>query len=1319
MWLIHGRPVTSQQIEEIVSQSFTPQDFASLCNAIAWASARRRCSSLPSFTERVNTKDGGVDAEWETELPHNSDYSSPLLGPGWNVFQYRKRDIFAGGRDKTFSSLKAGLKGAVKNLYKRTDRRPDRYVLFANLDLTHLTKAENAAKPQKRELKESILDGYDQPGNVHVEIVGAAELSTFLNDLPHLRSAFFTPTRFSTWQEAWLAHTNKKFFGAKVKLVGRDKELIDLRSMIDEPRIGAVVLSGPHNIGKTRLALEATDHRPIETVVALDPRSMSVSDLLALESPGVETVVIIEDPDMAEEFMDEVLAHTGLKLLITLPTAEKAPTPNFGRDDRIQVVQLNPLSDSQAHEILQAAGAKLDYSMESWVIEQAGGNPGILLFAVSLGTELRKTAATFVDDVARTFEQKIRRELGDTAIEILKLLSLLTHVGIRETPCKEIEVICSLFGGSLQPNTILNYLPRLTNAGIVRRGGSYVEVSPPLFANNLVASALRGRFTELCALFAALNQAARSRLIRRLRAVKGEEVTLFWDELFEPNGLFKDLPSALTNGYLLRLVAGTVPKRVSRLVEESLERMNLKERLSITGDARRELMSALEELLFRKKTSMAAIRCLALLAEAETESYGNNATGVFCESFHPLHPQVPLPLQNRLDLLKEILTPKNSVKLRLVGIKAIESGLGRLGATSLRRSSGPEPLDSRPHMTYGDVWNYAEALVDLLMEAAKSEEPILAKSAIEVLPRAIAEFAIQAWPETAVARFHTVVHWVLTDKVPISISDLTEALRLVLEVFKERRGKIAGETAVKLKECTKEIEALINRLDKGDFSTRLKRWGGNWTRDDREYELDERGKRIHRVQKELQALAIEAVDNPEALTDDLLMWLCSDDAKKAHMFFWWLGKMDSERMWLPRIEEMGTNQNGTTAFSAYFGGLSQTDRPFVSKRLYELTGARKVTPEAIVRATGYLGGDLPGVKRMETLIHEKLVDPVFVERQLVYGRWIDPLSSDEYLRLLKAIAGSNLENAAAVIDFFGMWLHNKRPIEGKLSEFAWQCLEAAPPVTDSDAYDCDQLASELAQSDTERGFRLLEKLLKQPYERECWNPIDRYRQKKFWDVLHRADRERGFRLVFSVALDDPLQRLRVRWNLSEVIDQESDADVLIELALESKRQAELVCESITRGRPGFWPIALKIIERHPNNRKIQSALTSSVEQIGQCIAGPYSVHLENCREDVERVLNDAATPAATRPWLEQLESSLRTRRERELISEVDEEVNDLRRAVEDPAAPERLWAINTLLRLGRLDQLRNLFTKDELLAILPKLQLPENELEEIRSKIED
>src|SRR3990172_9581333 len=184
MALVHGRAITSEEIERIVSERFTPKGFASLCNAVAWASSSRRCSALPSFTERVNARDGGVDAEWDIELPENESHQSILLGAGWNVFQYKQRSIVAQGRQAVFSNLRGDLSGAVADLCKRARRRPDRYVLFTNIDLTHLTTG------QKGQLRNAILDGYDnEAGNVRVEIVGAAELASLLNSHPHLRSA--------------------------------------------------------------------------------------------------------------------------------------------------------------------------------------------------------------------------------------------------------------------------------------------------------------------------------------------------------------------------------------------------------------------------------------------------------------------------------------------------------------------------------------------------------------------------------------------------------------------------------------------------------------------------------------------------------------------------------------------------------------------------------------------------------------------------------------------------------------------------------------------------------------------------------------------------------------------------------------------------------------------------------------------------------------------------------------------------------------------------------------------------------------------------
>ena len=208
MPLVYGKAISSEEVERIVSRQFTPAKFASLCNAIVWATAGRHCKSLPSFTERVNVKDGGIDAEWTIDLPDDGSAPAPLLGSGWNVFQYKQRDVTAQGRDVTFRNLKDGLKGAIKSLFKATGRRPDKYVIFHNIDVTHFTKG------QKSLLKKALLAGYDLSDNVAIEIVGAAEIATFLNDLPHLRLGFFQAEAFLDWQSAWQAHTKEKIFGA-------------------------------------------------------------------------------------------------------------------------------------------------------------------------------------------------------------------------------------------------------------------------------------------------------------------------------------------------------------------------------------------------------------------------------------------------------------------------------------------------------------------------------------------------------------------------------------------------------------------------------------------------------------------------------------------------------------------------------------------------------------------------------------------------------------------------------------------------------------------------------------------------------------------------------------------------------------------------------------------------------------------------------------------------------------------------------------------------------------------------------------------------
>lgn len=169
MALLMGQAIDGRELEQATSP-WSPERFAAMCDALVWAASGRQCPGLPDFNCRVNAKDGGIDAEWCVDLPHESrDVPTPFVGPGWNVFQYKKRDLIAQDRRRVISNLKSSLTGAVSDLVKqdKNGQYPDRYILFGNVDLK---------SGDKSALRESILKGYRDDTRLHVEIIGASVL---------------------------------------------------------------------------------------------------------------------------------------------------------------------------------------------------------------------------------------------------------------------------------------------------------------------------------------------------------------------------------------------------------------------------------------------------------------------------------------------------------------------------------------------------------------------------------------------------------------------------------------------------------------------------------------------------------------------------------------------------------------------------------------------------------------------------------------------------------------------------------------------------------------------------------------------------------------------------------------------------------------------------------------------------------------------------------------------------------------------------------------------------------------------------------------
>ena len=95
---------------------------------------------------------------------------------------------------------------------------------------------------------------------------------------------------------------------------------------------------------------------------------------------------------------------------------------------------------------MSATPKRLDFGVLSWILDRAGGNPGILLAAASIGEKLRDGLDSFEAAVGREFAKRIESALGKDSLKCAELLSPLTHVGVSGNFESELKLICEIFG---------------------------------------------------------------------------------------------------------------------------------------------------------------------------------------------------------------------------------------------------------------------------------------------------------------------------------------------------------------------------------------------------------------------------------------------------------------------------------------------------------------------------------------------------------------------------------------------------------------------------------------------------------------------------------------------------------------------------------------------------------------------------------------------------------------------------------------------------------------------------------------------------------
>ena len=313
--------ITATMVEDAFDHS-SEKRFTCLCNAVVASKALSASVGYPALTEKPGP-DGSIDCEWT--IPAGSESASGFGRPGWNVLQYKARGIKGRTRKAVLGELKRSLKGAALEAARRLrdgNKEPSHYVLFTNLQLGLESPTTNTRGDQysidREEIEAAVRDG--SPAGLHVTVLDAASLAAEVNGNAALRLTFFSGFVARTWQEKWEEEVASKGVRLIEKPVGRDKELKDLVMWLSDDAVRVIALTGPHGMGKTRLALEATRHVQLRTTVVDNVDEFERWPIASLAVAAVTRIIIIEDPgeEQATRLATRAVGEARVKLILTI-----------------------------------------------------------------------------------------------------------------------------------------------------------------------------------------------------------------------------------------------------------------------------------------------------------------------------------------------------------------------------------------------------------------------------------------------------------------------------------------------------------------------------------------------------------------------------------------------------------------------------------------------------------------------------------------------------------------------------------------------------------------------------------------------------------------------------------------------------------------------------------------------------------------------------------------------------------------------------------------------------------------------------------------
>lgn len=801
----------------------------------------------------------------------------------------------------------------------------------------------------------------------------------------------------------------------------------ELRERVEMPG-SAVRIVGAAGDGKTRMVLEALRNSVLAESVLYLPQ---VSDLTGSLQSHIMltrdvrcTLVIDEVMDADVERLTDALSTRSDGVRVVMIGLDASGRP------QTDTLQVEGLDEDLLTRMVQAIVPGLSEEIARGIARDCERSPKLAVLLAELVREdpvLVGPKALKHGSVASALDRYIK--LSDSAPEwkAISTACLLMRIGWSQDAESESTALFEAVG--LDVVDARRAIDRLHERfGIAPTAGRYRYISPAILADHLAAKQLGAWTAEylkrVFGAFTPIMADSFSRRARRLSAILPNRA-LIEEVLLGDQGPFRSLADLESSGMamVLHRLAAPFPWGVLRALERCLTEVSL-EVLRAAKKSRRDCVWALEEIQWREDTFERASKLLLRLAVAENETWGNNATNDWAETFQTMLGRTAAGAQPRLSVIRFAAAQPQSTA-RGLAAKAIRAAF-ETGQVS-RMGNPPSEVEGMPARewfpaTYGEWWQLLTGYLSVLQHLTTDDSLAVKLEAIETLSEVVSDLfhvgdtVVEKWAEIAESltqapldlrgRMFENLDWAVERWEEMLANEDWPEEETETESAEERKARRESQResiAFRLK----TIRNVREKLEGAEFQARLRSaLTGGWRFSTDELERDSRQSEFTAT---LDSLALEALADTDLLNGE---WQCLLDHREWSRSEQWieaLARADRNNAIDPELRELAKNHERARMWLSIYWlsrARSEKDETLVDRIVNELvtTGDPLSAFDLILRSE--FNDDR--VRRIVDLLRQKQI-PSDRFQQITYSGWLHSLSVDQFTSILdEAPANENL-----------------------------------------------------------------------------------------------------------------------------------------------------------------------------------------------------------------------------------------------------------------------------------------------------------------------